>query len=326
MIDSFSLKTRDVTHVANPNGNTTLWHDSQNDANDFFLDNPEEEGDLMVEKRRERHLYHLSSVRLNSVAAKPPKKTLPDVRSNILFQPPKTSEKILKGLKICQTSYTGARRNDVKLLIERLGAAYSKLFDKMCTHLCCYQFEGKKYEKAASDGTTIVSHAWLEACYVSGEKGCVEVHEKWRGRGSVGAGEGRRSSIWKRRRKKKKKEEEEEEEEEEEIEDVIEDVVCVKDLEKNISTERKKNRTRRKRMQFKSKKTMKRRKFPLTEAQAKITGFLAYHKEEEEEKRKRKRKAPSSTGSKKYPSPDYNNLPPDQVERCVRVTSSIQRT
>ena len=58
----------------------------------------------------------------------------------------------------------------MKSLIERLGAEYSKPFDKTCTHLCCYQFEGKKYEKAVSDGTTIVSHAWLEACYVSGEK------------------------------------------------------------------------------------------------------------------------------------------------------------
>ena len=149
-----------------------------------------------------------------------------DVHSNILFRPPKTSEKILKGLKICQTSYTGPRRNDVKSLIERLGAEYSKPFDKTCTHLCCYQFEGKKYEKAVSDGTTIVSHAWLEACYVSGEK--------------VDASRYMRSGEEEDRLAQEKDvvpdseaEEEQEEEEEEEIEDAIEDVVAVVNVKKN---------------------------------------------------------------------------------------------
>ena len=55
MIDSFSLKTRDVTHVVceSERQYDALWHDSQNDANDFFLDNPEEEDfDGGEEKRK----------------------------------------------------------------------------------------------------------------------------------------------------------------------------------------------------------------------------------------------------------------------------------
>ena len=151
VIDSFSLKTRDVTHVVceSERQYDALWHDSQNDANDFFLDNPEEEGDFDGGEEKRKAPVSPVKCTFEFVRRSVEEKTLLDVRSNILFQPPKTSEKILKGLKICQTSYTGARRNDVKLLIERLGAAYSKPFDKTCTHLCCYQFEGKKYEKAA---------------------------------------------------------------------------------------------------------------------------------------------------------------------------------
>ena len=318
VIDSFSLKTRDVTHVVceSERQYDALWHDSQNDANDFFLDNPEEEGDFDGGEEKRKAPVSPVKCTFEFVRRSVEEKTLLDVRSNILFQPPKTSEKILKGLKICQTSYTGARRNDVKLLIERLGAAYSKPFDKTCTHLCCYQFEGKKYEKAASDGTTIVSHAWLEACYVSGEK--VDASRYMRS--------GEEEDLLAQEKdvvpdseaeEEEEKEKEEEEEEEEEIEDVIEDVVCVKDLEKNISTETQKEPNAEKENAVQKQKDDEETEIPATEAQAKLPA-PAYHKEEEEEKEKEKEKAPSSTGSKKYPSPDYNNLPPDQVERCVR--------
>ena len=316
VIDSFSLKTRDVTHVVceSERQYDALWHDSQNDANDFFLDNPEEEeGDCDGgEEKRKAPVVPPVKCTFEFVRRSVEEKTLLDVRSNILFQPPKTSEKILKGLKICQTSYTGARRNDVKLLIERLGAAYSKPFDKTCTHLCCYQFEGKKYEKAASDGTTIVSHAWLEACYVSGEK--VDASRYMRS--------GEEEDLLAQEKdvvpdSEAEEEEEKEKEKEEEIEDVIEDVVCVKDLEKNISTETQEEPNAEKENAVQKQKDDEETEIPATEAQAKLPA-PAHHKEEEEEKEKEKEKAPSSTDSKKYPSPDYNNLPPDQVERCVR--------
>ena len=217
--ESFSLKTNDATHIVcrSDAEYNSLWEESQNDADSFFeLFHDDEEDKKRVPPVKCTFEFARRSVEEKKVL---------DVHSNILFRPPKTSEKILKGLKICQTSYTGPRRNDVKSLIERLGAEYSKPFDKTCTHLCCYQFEGKKYEKAVSDGTTIVSHAWLEACYVSGEK--------------VDASRYMRSGEEEDRLAQEKdvvpdsEAEEEQEEEEEEIEDAIEDVVAVVNVKKN---------------------------------------------------------------------------------------------
>jgi len=347
--ESFALKTNDATHVVcrSEEEYNSLWEESQNDADSFF--------ELVHDdEKRAPPVKCTFEFARRSVEEK---KVL-DVHSNILFRPPKTSEKILKGLKICQTSYTGPRRNDVKSLIERLGAEYSKPFDKTCTHLCCYQFEGKKYEKAVSDGTTIVSHAWLEACYVSGEK--------------VDASRYMRSGEEEDRLAQEKdvvpdsEAEEEQEEEEEEIEDAIEDVVAVVNVKKkaqkmkeynlNNNASGKKgdesNNESAKSVRFEALKKLngnntetqeepsvyeirvnkvsetptepsvgrttaqkekedEETEIPATEAQARPSA-LAHEGEEEKEE------APSSANSKKYPSPDYNNLPPEQVERCVR--------
>ena len=364
VIESFSLKTSDATHVvcASETEYGSLWEESQNDAHSFFDFFEDDESSKAPPVK-----CTFEFARRSAEA-----KTLLDVNSNILFRPPKTSLKILKGLKICQTSYTGPRRNDVKTLIERLGAEYSKPFDKTCTHLCCYQFEGKKYEKAVSDGTTIVSHAWLEACYVSGEK--VDASRYMRS-GEEEDALAQEKDVVPDSEAEDEEKEEQQEERREEIEDAIEDVVCVVDMKKSAqkikensnnnddnnddnntaSGSKNDDNESAKSIRFEvlkklnnnnnvetqedmsvyemrvnkvsetptepsvEKTTVQKEKedeeteIPATEARAKPVALAREEEQEEEEE-----EAHPSTDTKKYPSPDYNNLPPEQVERCVR--------
>uniref|UniRef100_A0A803M7K8 BRCT domain-containing protein n=1 Tax=Chenopodium quinoa TaxID=63459 RepID=A0A803M7K8_CHEQI len=87
---------------------------------------------------------------------------------NIMYRPLKDLNGIpgANKLIICLTGYQGMDREDMKMMVQLMGAQISKpLVVSTVTHLICYKFEGEKYELAKKMNVTkVVNHRWLVDC------------------------------------------------------------------------------------------------------------------------------------------------------------------
>eukprot|EP00854_Cymbomonas_tetramitiformis_P010361 gene10361-12255_t len=75
----------------------------------------------------------------------------------------------MKGVRVCVSQYMDELRSEVERLCHLVGARYSEVFRKKNTHLLCQVLEGNKYDHAASWGTPIVTHKWLQASVKAGK-------------------------------------------------------------------------------------------------------------------------------------------------------------
>ena len=107
--ESFSLKTNDATHIVCRSEEEYNSRGKSRRTTQFVFELFHDEDD--------ENEHHLSSARLMHKASR---KGLGRAFEHLV---PTTEDvgKDTEGLKICQTSYTGPRRNDVNSLIERLG-------------------------------------------------------------------------------------------------------------------------------------------------------------------------------------------------------------
>eukprot|EP00943_MAST-04B_sp_MAST-4B-sp1_P003758 g3758.t1 len=81
-----------------------------------------------------------------------------------------TQNQTLRHLTICVTGYTGENRKRVSKLAKTLGATFTDILHKKCTHLVCKTNTGEKYKKAIKWGHLhIVTKEWLDACYQTKE-------------------------------------------------------------------------------------------------------------------------------------------------------------
>ena len=77
-----------------------------------------------------------------------------------------TQNQPLHNMIICVTGYAGKNRSQIDKLSVKLGAKFTQVLTKMCTHLVCKSSQGEKYLKALKWGHLhIITKEWLEACY-----------------------------------------------------------------------------------------------------------------------------------------------------------------
>ena len=77
-----------------------------------------------------------------------------------------TQHQPLHDLTVCVTGYAGNKRKEVRRLSKTLGATFTDILHKRCTHLVSKWTKGEKYEKAKKWGHLhIVSKEWLDASY-----------------------------------------------------------------------------------------------------------------------------------------------------------------
>eukprot|EP00897_Mesotaenium_endlicherianum_P001398 jgi/Mesen1/1286/ME000013S00791 len=83
-------------------------------------------------------------------------------------------------LLICLTGYQGAARRNVKLMVDKLGARFSKpLAAGQVTHLVCFTHEGDKYNLARKTNIKVVNERWLQDRQASELAGAVGHLEAW---------------------------------------------------------------------------------------------------------------------------------------------------
>ena len=72
----------------------------------------------------------------------------------------------LHGLTVCVTGYAGDKRREVQKFSKELGATFTDILHKRCTHLVSKWRMGEKYNKAKKWGHLhIVSKEWLDESY-----------------------------------------------------------------------------------------------------------------------------------------------------------------
>ena len=77
-----------------------------------------------------------------------------------------TQNQPLHNMIICVTGYAGKNRSQIDKLSVKLGAKFTQVLTKKCTHLVCKSSQGEKYLKALKWGHLhIIAKEWLEACY-----------------------------------------------------------------------------------------------------------------------------------------------------------------
>ena len=77
-----------------------------------------------------------------------------------------TQNQPLHNMIICVTGYAGKNRSQIDKLSVKLGAKFTQVLTKKCTHLVCKSSQGEKYLKALKWGHLhIITKEWLEACY-----------------------------------------------------------------------------------------------------------------------------------------------------------------
>nr|XP_043621838.1 BRCT domain-containing protein At4g02110 [Erigeron canadensis] len=88
--------------------------------------------------------------------------------TSIMYRPVRDLNGIpgAKSLVMCLTGYQRDDREDIMIMVERMGAQFSKpLIATKVTHLICYKFEGEKYLLAKKvKRIKLVNHGWLEDC------------------------------------------------------------------------------------------------------------------------------------------------------------------
>ena len=77
-----------------------------------------------------------------------------------------TQQQPLHDLTVCVTGYTGNNRTEIRRLSKTLGATFTDILHKRCTHLVSKWTKGEKYEKAKKWGHLhVVTKEWLDASY-----------------------------------------------------------------------------------------------------------------------------------------------------------------
>eukprot|EP00899_Mesostigma_viride_P024465 jgi/Mesvir1/5202/Mv15335-RA.1 len=81
-----------------------------------------------------------------------------------LFQPVPTLEGVpgMEHVVVSLSGYKGDSRNELKDLVCTMGGQCTGTLSRENTHLVCYEFEGKKWEKAVEWRMKVVNHMWLE--------------------------------------------------------------------------------------------------------------------------------------------------------------------
>ena len=344
-IESSAMKTRECTHFVceSEQDFVSLWEDEYEREQFFFGDDGREK------KQRKNEPFVVTS---EYVEACIERGELLDVEESVLYKPPKDKGKKVfnNRFKIALTNYHGERRKHVVKLIETLGAEYSKAFDKSCTHLVAYQHEGAKWEKAVHDGIAkVVSHVWLEDCYASWMK---QYESRYTRSGEEEDKEKESRDIVPDSEPEEEEDDDDDDDDDTESEIEKEDSIEAEDVinlqkattsafkalrersntpsaqynngsAKNVSTERtdaefgivthKVSETQQEsndkhQPQFES----------ILQKSTKKTTRLSDSKEKQMLTQPSEERAPLQKPPLLYPSPDYNSLPIEMVERCVR--------
>ncbi|KAG0568708.1 hypothetical protein KC19_6G040100 [Ceratodon purpureus] len=68
------------------------------------------------------------------------------------------------------SGYEGADKQNLVKLINKTGAGFTGVFSKANTHLVCWSFHGKKFDKAMKLHKVVVNHQWFEDCLRAGKR------------------------------------------------------------------------------------------------------------------------------------------------------------
>lgn len=68
------------------------------------------------------------------------------------------------------SGYEGLDRQNLVKLINKTGAAYTGVFSKANTHLVCWNFYGKKFDRAMKLHKVVINHQWFEDCLRAGRR------------------------------------------------------------------------------------------------------------------------------------------------------------